>query len=79
MLKVRNGIRISLYEGSTPIPYSLADDGERVELPVKVEDIYKFSPDMACVTAVGTIEEMGSFMPPDAGEKAAKFFKDVIL
>jgi hypothetical protein len=79
MLKAPDGVYVSLYEGSTPIPYSVADDGERANLPAKLEDVSKLSPNMACANAVGTIERIESFMPPDAGEKAAKFFKDVIL
>ena len=75
MLKSPNGIHISLYEGSVPTPYSLADDGERVNLPVRLEDVSRLSPDMAHANAIGTIERLESFMPPDAGEKAAQFFK----
>ena len=43
------------------------------------QDIYKFSPDIAQTAAVSAIEEIESFIPPNAGEKAAKFFKEVIL
>ena len=79
MLQGNSGVSVSLYEDSAPILYSLADGGERVNLPVKLEDVARLSPDAARLDAVNTIEEMGSFIPPDAGEKAAKFFNDVIL
>ena len=77
-LNVQNGVYVSLYEDSTPIPYSIADDGERINLPVKPADVFSLSPNMARAAEVGRIEVIESFMPPDAGEKAAKFFKDVI-
>ena len=79
MLRGENGVSVSLYEDSAPILYSLADSGQRVNLPVRLEDVPRISPDAARLDAVNTIEEMESFMPPDAGEKAARFFNDVIL
>ena len=79
MLKGENGVRIYLYEDSMPILYSIADDGEQVNLPVRLEDVPRLLPDMARSDAVGTIESIDSFMPPDAGEKAARFFKDLVL
>ncbi len=79
MLEKSNGISISLYEDSTPVLYSLANGGGRVNLPVRLEDVPRLSPDVASLDAVDRIEEIGSFIPLDAGEKAEKFFKEVVL
>ena len=79
MLKSDNGVHVSLYEDSMPILYSIADDGGRVNLPMRLEDVPRLSPDMVRSDAIGAIESVDSFMPPDAGEKAAKFFNDLIL
>ena len=79
MLKTSDGVHVCIYESSSPIPYSLAGDGERANLPVKLEDITKLSPDTTLANAVGIIEKIESFIPPDAEEKAAKFFVEAIL
>lgn len=78
-LRTQNGIYVSLYEGLRPVPYSLAEDGKRVNLPLRLEDVSRVSPDAASANQIDTIEEIGSFAPPDAGEKAARFFNDVVL
>ncbi len=78
-LRTQNGIHVSLYEGLRPVPYSLAEDGKRVNLPLRLEDVSRASPEAASANQIGAIEEIGSFAPPDAGEKAARFFNDVIL
>jgi hypothetical protein len=79
MLGRTNGTHVFLYEGSAPIPYSLSGDGKRVNLPVRLTDVPHLSSDMAHLDSVDTVESAESFISPDAGQKAAKFFKDVIL
>jgi hypothetical protein len=79
MLKDANGIHISIYEGSTLIPYSLTEDGKQVNLPVKLEDVYKLSSDMARPTAVRAVKEVELFMPQEERENAARFFNDIVL
>ena len=46
---------------------------------MKLEDVSKLSPTAADTASVGAIKAIESFMPPDAGEKAARFFKDMVL
>jgi len=79
MLKGDDGITVSLYEGSTPILYSLADSGERVNLQARLEDVPRLSPDAASLDAVDDMTVIEPFMPPDAGEEAVRFFKDIML
>jgi hypothetical protein len=78
-LEALDGVRVSFYESFIPIPYSIADDGKRVNLPVRLEDALNLSPEMADMSAVGEIEDIKSFMPPNAEQKAAEFFAEVIL
>ena len=78
-LRTQNGIHVSLYEGLRPVPYSLAEDGKRVNLPLRLEDVSRVSPDAVSAKQIDTIEGIGSFASPDAGEKAARFFNDIIL
>jgi hypothetical protein len=78
-LEALDGIRVSFYESYMPVPYSIADDGKRVNLPLKMEDVLNISPEMANMSAVGEIEDIKSFMPPNAEQKAAEFFAEVIL
>ena len=79
MLKGASGIHVSIYEGSTLIPYSLTEDGKQVNLPVKLEDVYKLSSDMARPTAVRAVKEVDLFIPQEERENAARFFNDVVL
>jgi len=79
MLRSENGVRVSLHEDVMPILYSIADDGGGVNLPMRLEDVSRLSPDVARSDTVGTLENVDSFMPPDAGEKAARFFNELIL
>ena len=108
-LRSQNGIYVLLHEGLRIVPYSLADDGERVNVPVRPEVVSSSSlsrelysggsgiparqdrqdacstsyeallSDEARALAIGTIERTESFIPPDAGEKAARFLREVIL
>jgi hypothetical protein len=78
-LRTQNGIYVSLYEGLRPVPYSLAEDGKRVNLPLRLEDVPRVSPEAASANQMDTIEEIGSFAAPDAEEKAARFFNEIIL
>lgn len=58
----------------------------RIVIPFKVlkastdfEPLLQRLPEVASSDAIGTLENIDSFMPPDAGEKAARFFNELIL
>jgi len=78
-LNTFSGVNIYTYETSIPMPYSIADDGVSVYVPVKLEDVYKLSPEMAMARNIGTINEMKSFVPLREDEKVAEFFSRIII
>lgn len=78
-LKTLGGMRVSFYEGYMPIPYSITDDGRKVNLPVRLADVPNLSPEMASIGAVGEIEDAESFIPPDSEQRVAEFFAQVVL
>lgn len=79
MLKSRGVIKTILSENSMPLPYSIADDGERVNLPVSLGDVIGLTPDMANIDAANIVEDVNSFMPPGTEEDAVNFFKEIIF
>jgi hypothetical protein len=62
-----------------PIPYSITNDGENVELPAKLDQVHRLSPEMARVDMMGAIEDVKSIISPDISEKTESYFKNFIL
>ena len=53
---------ISIYESSTPIPYSITDDAERVYLPVRLNYLPYISSSMVSLSAIGTLTDTNSLI-----------------
>jgi len=53
---------ISIYESSTPIPYTVTDDGECIYLPVKLNDLTNCSPSLINVSAIGKLTDTQSLL-----------------
>jgi hypothetical protein len=79
MLKTFDGISIFSYESSIPTPYSVADDGKSIYLPVRLEEVYKLSPEMAFADNIGIPEDLNSYVPLDENENVANFFNKIVL
>ncbi|MDQ1329028.1 MAG: hypothetical protein QG641_2317, partial [Candidatus Poribacteria bacterium] len=53
---------ISIYESSTPIPYTVTDDGECIYLPVKLNDLTNCSLSLINVSAIGALTDTKSLL-----------------
>jgi len=55
-------ISVSIYENSTPIPYTIADDAKNVYLPVKLSDLVYLIPSMSSISTVDKIIDINSLI-----------------
>jgi len=60
--RLKRNASISIYESSTPIPYTVTDDGECIYLPVKLNDLTNCSPSLINVSAIGILTDTKSLL-----------------
>ena len=60
--KLKRNVPISIYESSTPIPYTVTDDGESIYLPVKLNDLANCSPSLINISAIGALTDTKSLL-----------------
>lgn len=60
--RLKRNASISIYESSTPIPYTITDDGECIYLPVKLDDLTNCSPSLINVSAIGVLTDTQSLL-----------------
>jgi hypothetical protein len=60
--RLKRNVSISIYESSTPIPYTITDDGESIYLPVKIDDLINCSPSLINVSAITTLTNVQSLL-----------------
>ena len=68
---------VYLYESSMPIPYTITGDGERVYLPVSLDDLSTLSPTMTNVSAIGTITDL--LIPTGLAQNPGKIISSIIV